>query len=113
MEHEALKQKFELLMTNNSSLQYELDVDREESLTKILWLLVPCRFLLIVILSTVYRETTLEEKNSELSKKLTQFQKDYQTLVVCIYSTAYLVYFIVCTLKENSKTKKVAEITAM
>ena len=31
MEHEALKQKFELLTTKHSTLQYELDADREES----------------------------------------------------------------------------------
>ena len=34
MEHEALKQNYELLKTRHSTLQYQLDADKEESQLK-------------------------------------------------------------------------------
>ena len=89
MEHEALKQKFELLKTKHSTLQYELDADREESRQKyIIYDEYSISISLIVTINC--RETSLEEKNTELSKELALLQENYKNAMV--RNTVYSVY---------------------
>ena len=79
MEHEALKQKFELLKTKHSTLQYELDADREESRQR-----YDRHSISVSMIGYVdCRETTLEEKNTELCKELALLQENYKSAMVC------------------------------
>jgi len=79
MEHEALKQKFELLKTKHSTLQYELDADREESRQRY----NGHRISISLIGYINCRETNLEEKNTELCKELALLQENYKNAMVC------------------------------
>lgn len=82
MEHEALKQKYELLKTRHSTLEYQLDADKEES--RLRYVVISALF----NLSWYNRETTLEQQNAEMLKELELLRQNYKNLIdvsVAIY----------------------------